>query len=317
MNARKLISINAALVALLLSASTVHAQQVADTLFRYTPKQPQYPIGKGTKLYLDEAHHNFHTTTGRFRPFVDFLRSDGYVVEGFRQQFTTEGLKGVKILVIANALNAVNDTVWRLPTPSAFSDAEIGALAKWVEQGGSLFLIADHMPFPGAAEKLAATFGIKFYNAFALRKNWADRTVATALNTPDLFTPGHGLGDNSITGGRNSSEKITSLQTFTGQAFEVPIGAVPIVTLNQDFELLLPQTAWQFADHTETLPATNLVQGAYLRHGKGRLVVFGEAAMFSAQIQRGAVRMGMNAPTAGQNAQFLLNVIHWLDRQFE
>jgi hypothetical protein len=41
--------------------------------------------------------------------------------------------------------------------------------------------------------------------------------------------------------------------------------------------------------------------------------VFGEAAMFSAQVA-GPQRppMGMKDPAAPQNAQFLLNVLHWL-----
>ena len=45
----------------------------------------------------------------------------------------------------------------------------------------------------------------------------------------------------------------------------------------------------------------------------GRLAVFGEAAMFSAQVA-GPDRMpiGMNAPMAEQNYQFVLNVMHWL-----
>jgi hypothetical protein len=40
---------------------------------------------------------------------------------------------------------------------------------------------------------------------------------------------------------------------------------------------------------------------------------FGEAAMFSAQVS-GPQRlpMGMNAPLAEQNAQFVLNVLRWL-----
>jgi hypothetical protein len=36
--------------------------------------------------------------------------------------------------------------------------------------------------------------------------------------------------------------------------------------------------------------------------------------MFSAQVQRDSVRMGMNAPDARQNPQLLLNIIHWLDK---
>jgi hypothetical protein len=43
------------------------------------------------------------------------------------------------------------------------------------------------------------------------------------------------------------------------------------------------------------------------------VAVFGEAAMFSAQVSGPQRRpMGMNAPRAGQNPQFLLNVMHWL-----
>jgi hypothetical protein len=57
------------------------------------------------------------------------------------------------------------------------------------------------------------------------------------------------------------------------------------------------------------------LQGAVLPFSKGKVAVFGEAAMFSAQIT-GADRhpMGMNAPIAKQNAQFLLNVMHWLTK---
>ena len=213
------------------------------------------------------------------------------------------------ILVIANALHPSNQTEWSLPTPSAFSESEIRTLTEWVRQGGSLFLIADHMPFPGAGEKLAAVFGIKFYNGFAVGKK--------ETGDPDLFTPNHGLHESVLTEGRSQEEKVTSIQTFTGQAFEIPANAKPIVVLDSSFQLLLPKTAWKFDTLTTVLPAKNLVQGAFLNYGKGRVVVFGEAAMFSAQIQQGKILMGMNAPTAGQNPQFLLNVIHWLDRKLD
>jgi hypothetical protein len=61
------------------------------------------------------------------------------------------------------------------------------------------------------------------------------------------------------------------------------------------------------------VPGAGLLQGAVLSHGRGRVAVFGEAAMFSAQLA-GPNRnpMGMNAPHARQNPQFLLTVVHWL-----
>ena len=50
-----------------------------------------------------------------------------------------------------------------------------------------------------------------------------------------------------------------------------------------------------------------------MKYGKGRIVVFGEAAMFTAQISGKGNKMGMNVKSASQNPQFVLNVIHWLD----
>jgi hypothetical protein len=48
---------------------------------------------------------------------------------------------------------------------------------------------------------------------------------------------------------------------------------------------------------------------------KGSVAVFGEAAMFSAQLAGPTKqKSGMNAPGAEQNHQLLLNVIHWLTR---
>jgi hypothetical protein len=63
------------------------------------------------------------------------------------------------------------------------------------------------------------------------------------------------------------------------------------------------------------VPIEGWCQGAVLKFGKGRVAVFGEAAMFSAQLA-GPQQMpvGMNSPEAPQNHQLLLNVMHWLTR---
>lgn len=258
-------------------------------------------MGEGSVVLLDEAHHNFHTLNGRFKPFANILVKDGYIVVPSSTPFTTDALGKGKILVIANALHVSNREQWNLPTPSAFTDEEIDNVNKWVKDGGSLFFIADHMPFPGAAEKLAASFGFKFYNGFARQKG-----------DKDIFTIGKGLMPSTLTKGRSEKETVTSLQTFGGQAFEIPDGAVPVIILSDDFEIKMPHAAWQFSKSTETIEGKGLAQGAYMNYGKGKLVIFGEAAMFTAQLQ-GKSKMGMNIRSASQNAQFLLNTIHWLD----
>ena len=60
--------------------------------------------------------------------------------------------------------------------------------------------------------------------------------------------------------------------------------------------------------------AAGWLQGAVLILGQGRVAVFGEAAMFSAQIvpRNPPFRAGFNAPGAEQNKQFILNVLRWL-----
>lgn len=277
------------------------AQQVSDTTFNPLLKNPAYEKNMGSLVLIDEAHNNFHTMKGRYRPFTNVLEKDGYRVKASMKPVSRELLDSVKIFVVANALHSSNVTRWTLPTPSAFSDEEIETLVDWVKEGGSLFLIADHMPFPGAVEKLAASFNVEFINGFAMKNGGKD-----------IFTTGHGLISSTLTQGRNAEESITSLQSFTGQAFRIPQDAKPIIVLNEKYTVKIPSTAWQFDKETPTVSGKDLVQGAYMKYGKGRIVFFGEAAMFTAQRQ-GKNKVGMNQKSASQNLQFLLNVIHWLD----
>ena len=82
-----------------------------------------------------------------------------------------------------------------------------------------------------------------------------------------------------------------------------------------DWQVLLPVEAWEFDENTPTISTKGLIQGGASRHGAGRIAVFGEAAMFTAQrsVSNGVVRqMGMNHPDATENAQFVLNLMHWL-----
>ncbi len=61
------------------------------------------------------------------------------------------------------------------------------------------------------------------------------------------------------------------------------------------------------------IPADGLLIGAALTHGRGRVVVFGEAAMLTAQLagpQRAPA--GMNSPEAAHHPRLVLNTVRWL-----
>ncbi len=281
--------------------------QVADANFNPSVPEPAFAVGRGLHVLLDEAHFNFHTVEGRYAPFVKILRRDGFVVDPLRDQFTRKSLASARILVVANAMAERNkDGNWTLPTPSAFTRQEIESVRQWVLDGGSLFLIADHMPFGGAASDLASAFGIYMTNGYA-----TDRTCSA---DEFLFLRADGsLMNHPITRGRNARERIDSVRSFTGQAFRVGPHVQALLVLAPETVLLFPSEAWKFSDATPRIAADGMLQGAALIFGRGRVAVFGEAAMFSAQVsgpQRRA--MGMNAINAPRNAQFLLNVMHWL-----
>lgn len=108
---------------------------------------------------------------------------------------------------------------------------------------------------------------------------------------------------------------MTEVATFVGSAFKPPNDAVPVLMFDANYLSLKPTEAWRFTPATPKQPLDGWCQGAVMRIGHGRVAVFGEAAMFSAQLAGPAKqKTGMNSPEAKQNHQLLLNVLHWLTR---
>lgn len=289
----------------------VRAQQVSDTSFRPHVSRPAFSADAGPVLVIDEAHHNFHTAAGRYLTFARLAQSDGYRVRGSTLNFAKLVRQPVNILVVANALNAENaPNRWRRPIRPAFTHEEVNAVKGWVERGGSLLLIADHMPFAGAAADLAQAFGVHYFDGFALDSR--------DQGGPTMFRRSDGsLGNHAITNGRTPEERIDSIASFTGSAFRPDTRVDTLMLLPATTRILSPEVAWQFDSSTTTIiAAPHALQGAVLQVGKGRVAIFGEAAMFSAQVTGPQRRpMGMNHPIANQNAQFALNVLHWLSGQ--
>jgi len=290
---------------LLLSCYSI-AQQIPDTLYTFPLRQAAYQPGSGPEVFIDEAHHNMHTKSTGFIAYSRLLERDGYQVRSLTSRIdNSDKLKDCKILVIANALDSSNIGKWVLPNPSAFLKVEIDILKLCVKNGGSLLLIADHMPFAGAATKLVKAFGFEFINGFAFvnEKTWPP----LVFSSEDQTLPG-----SPIAKGLKDYEIVDSVATFTGSAFYAPSMATPVLSFI-DGITLNPDTAWTFNGKTPWEKLEGYHQGAIRKYGKGKIAVFGEAAMFTAQIVSGNMKVGFNSEYAPQNAQFTLNLIHWLD----
>jgi hypothetical protein len=276
-------------------------QQLPDPEFDTSVENPAYKKD-GPRILFDEAHHNFHTTEGRYKPFVDVLMNDGYRVIRNRQPFTKTSLSSFKVLVIANALGAeeMDDTG---ADASAFTEEECQAVQDWVKGGGALLLIADHAPFGGAAASLGTRFGVD------MSKGFTYDPANSAPNSPSLLIFSREnklLATHPITEGRNQNEQLNLVQSFTGQSLKGPDNSVAILKLSDTAK----DTPNRAAD--SSISAAGRAQALALKFGKGRVVVQGEAAMLSAQIAgQNKSKMGMNVP-GNENKQYALNVMHWL-----
>jgi hypothetical protein len=305
-------------LSLVFGAQLLAQEQTVDPSFTPKVDTPAYQQN-GPTIAIDEAHSNFHTAAGRYRPFAELLRSDGYTVIASASRFDADALSGIDVLVVANALPADQSDLSR----SAFTERECDVVRDWVRGGGSLLLIADHVPFGAAAKDLASRFGVMLGTGITF-----ERAGTQGVTTQLTFQRDDGsLGRHSILRGRGSAEEIRTIVTFTGQSMAVPNGATALMQFGASAREAATSedlTAEISAARNSTSPEAfgtrsrsvdGSAQGVAMSFGRGRVVVLGEAGFVSAQVIRypngNEVRFGMNV-AGNDNRQFVLNVLHWL-----
>ena len=277
-----------------------------DKRFKYKPKTSTYGL-KGPKIFFDEGHLTNNSINGYYKPFADMLRKDGYEVSGLgRNQFTEENLKQAKILIISNAF-AQQINGWVIDSAQAFSTQEVSAIKNYVKNGGSLLLISDHVPYPSRIKNLSKAFNFEIMNAHAIDTSSQDHA---SLFSKELET----LGDNIITKGRNTFEEVKNVYLFQGCALKKPKQAKQLFKLSDKFNVVYTDNAWdlQEAYHSHTGEGYSL--GFYMNYGKGKLMVVGDADLFTAtKNKKTKQKFGFSYPYAKDNPQYVLNMIHWLD----
>jgi len=289
--------------------------QSADPNFDAAVAHPAY-VNEHPRVLFDEAHNNIHKTRGLYKPFADLIANDGYRVTPNKEKFSAQMLSEFDILVIANALgtNDSNDS-------SAFTAQECDAVRDWVTAGGALLLITDHFPTGAAAAELAKRFGVEMSKGMTFDSLHYDHTSGD--DTQLEFTRANGLlMKHAIIEGRNESERLNHLVTFTGQSLRAPDGGATLMNLS---DAAVDRSAMVkveksggdtrvIIDYGAPVSAAGRAQAVALEHGQGRVVVLGEAAMLTAQLDgRTKKPFGMNV--AGiDNRQFALNLMHWLSR---
>jgi len=294
--------------------------QKPDLNFDTSVANPTY-TANGPKVLFDEAHKNFHTSGGRYKPFANLIKSDGYAVAANKKKFSKETLSGCNILIISNAKGMEEKY------KSAFTEEECDAVKNWVEVGGSLLLIADHHPMGGAAEVLAKRFGVEMSNSYGVEDSLNCDTAATDKSQLVFSRENQLLADCPITRGRDSTEQVGRVVSFTGQSLTIPEGSTPFLLLSPTAYENLVDSIWTekkfLSTNTYTrfsevpTPAAGKAQGLAMKFGRGRVVIMGEAAMLTAQINdRDGKPFGMNVP-GNDDKQLALNIMHYLSGVLE
>jgi hypothetical protein len=278
----------------LAGAGRATGQQTVDPDFDATVENPTFPQ-EGPKILIDEAHDNFHTASGGYKPFAELIANDGFQVSANQAKFSRNTLDGHDILVIANAMGPER----RRASP-AFTEQECDAVHEWVREGGSLLLIADHFPMGSAADSLGRRFGVEMSKGMTDDPAHYDEDLRDILFTRDSGR----LADHPITNGRDDSERIDRVVTFTGQSLKGPEDSHPF--------LLLADTAVdELPPNRRKASAAGRAQGIAMQYGQGKVVVLAEAGMLTAQLDDQKRRFGMNCPGI-DNRQLALNIMHWL-----
>jgi len=294
--------------------SLIEWQRPYDPDFDTIIGAPSYQNDRPMVLF-DEGHRNSHTASGAYKPFADLIQSDGYELKVLREPVSAGTLAGAQVLVLV-CPRGTSDT----EDDPAYTEKETAAIDHWVRSGGSLLLITDHWPYGAAAENLGKKFGIDMSKGMVQDPKHFEATLEESHLV--FSRENQLLANHPITQGRNASERIERILTFTGQSVQGPQNATSLLKLADtavDLPPSKPQVETTGGDKRVTMEygqpvsAGGRAQALALQVDRGRVVVLGEAGMLRAYRDQRGSPVGMNFP-GYDNRQLALNILHWLSR---
>lgn len=281
-----------------------------DPEFNSEVKEPTYKKGKGPKMLLDGAHHNFFIQWDFIKPFSELAKADGYQTIVDSLKFTPDYLERFDIVMIITALPFDFTTKNEVTDEITFSQDEINSLYNWVEQGGSLLVFSEHAPFDQAINPLLNRFGIKSsigttidrlnYNKEIGRTGWIE------------FTKDNGLLniEHPIVKGRTPSNQVNRLLTFGGSGLTGK-DYTNLLRLSESSENVVHSTGvGPIGKGNSQALAGNV--------GKGKVVALGDSNGFTAMVfdlkDGTKQKAGMNLENYDWK-QFILNTLYWLSNE--
>lgn len=296
------------------------ARQKADPSYQPGVARRTWTTGS-PRVLIDDGHWNEYTAVRGYAPFARLLFSEGYFVVDKGNGAMKEVLDTVDVVVIANALGLrgvirqvglVANIRLDAIAADAFTDQEVEQLETWVREGGSLLLVADHAPAGRATRSVADRFGVTMRDGYVFDPERSEPYSPAFL----IFTrQSKTLAYHAITEGPSRGEAVNRVVTFSGQALEGPRHATQLLTLSHTaFE-----SSGAAANLEDRKPVGGLAQALAFVHGRGRVVVVGDAAVLTSQLMSGGgvtQRIGLQWPNS-DNERFARNIMRWLSHASE
>jgi hypothetical protein len=238
----------------------------------------------GGAIVIDEAHGNRHglgsvDEPGTLRWLAGPAQSAELPLRPSAARLRRQTLRGVRLLILGSA-------------SQPFTPEEVDAVTAWVEGGGSLLLLTDHEPFASPASGLASRFGVRFSRE-TLR--------------PDRGSQGARIRFDRKAGGVGRHEMARGADrvvTYGGQA---------LWRTNPQTIRLLPLPRVMFGEAGQRIDTSGAAQLMAFPFGRGRVVMSGEAGLFTAQRDADGSRIGV-ADSGTDNERLVLGAVRWLLR---
>lgn len=281
-----------------------------DPTFDTNVNKPTYDIGKGPKILLDAAHHNFFIQWDFIKPFSDLVTADGYQTIVDSMKFTPDYLKQFDIVMIITALPFDFTTKNEVTDESTFTEEELNRLYDWVNNGGSLLVFSEHAPFDQAINPLLQRFGMESSIGRTIDSLNYNKTIGNTGWIEFTLENGGLNNEHPILNGRNPEEKITKLMTFGGSALNGK-GYTNLLMLSETSENIIHSTGVGPSGRGNSQGLAGMI-------GKGKVVALGDSNGFVAMTfneeDGSKQKAGMNLEDYDWK-QFVLNTLHWLSAE--
>lgn len=268
----------------------------------------------GPAVLVDNAHWNAGTAEGRLRAFAGLLAADGYRVLPGANGTRAETLVDAKISVVVDPLGILGLARTWAGTVGAsgmafFDDdalltQEIETTVQWVENGGSLLLVADPSPYARGSRGLAARLGVGMRERLVVDVGHAEPASPNWLvfsRETDL------LGVHPILDGGADLPPVNRVVAFGVQALVPPADATPLLRLSPS----AAEVARDGDPPTSGQPVAGLAAAVALERGRGRVVVLGDSHLLTVEATSTGALGGLGWP-GSHNERFTRAVMRWL-----